>query len=166
MCQAKDRQKVILWANAAMVTDYTEKSVRAWFRSYPHVLNDAMVYNKNGLLWNNALDHGKSVRIYGEACDFNYDKSKYNWSTLYNMWSAGTLSSFDFKNTTTISRIRPVLSATFPGGADLSVTDQMRADAFIKELGEIESMPGDQLPNLMIMALPNDHFILPAQRRY
>ncbi|MBK9928445.1 MAG: hypothetical protein KA109_13740 [Saprospiraceae bacterium] len=145
------------WANAAMVTDYTEKSVRAWFRSYPHVLNDAMVYNKNGLLWNNALDHGKSVKIYGEACDFNYDKTKYNWSTLYNMWSAGTLSSFDFKNTTTISRIRPVLSATFPGGADLSVTDQMRADAFIKELGEIESMPGDQLPNLMIMALPNDH---------
>ena len=129
----------------------------AWFRSYPHVLNDAMVYNKNGLLWNNALDHGKSVKIYGEACDFNYDKTKYNWSTLYNMWSAGTLSSFDFKNTTTISRIRPVLSATFPGGADLSVTDQMRADAFIKELGEIESMPGDQLPNLMIMALPNDH---------
>ena len=62
------------WASAAMVTDYTEKSVRAWFRSYPHVLYDAMVYDKKGLIWNNALDHGKTVRIYGEACSCVYDK--------------------------------------------------------------------------------------------
>ncbi|RYF53239.1 MAG: phosphoesterase, partial [Cytophagaceae bacterium] len=48
------------WASAAMVTDYTEKSVRAWCRSYPHVLYDAMVYDKKGLIWNNALDHGKT----------------------------------------------------------------------------------------------------------
>ena len=55
------------WTDAAMVTDYVEKNVRAWFRSYPHVLADALAYNKNGFLWNNALDHGKSVRIYGAA---------------------------------------------------------------------------------------------------
>ena len=36
------------WASAAIVTDYTEKSVRAWFRSYPHVLYDALVYDKKG----------------------------------------------------------------------------------------------------------------------
>ncbi len=35
--------------------------------------------------------------------------------------------------------------------------DQMRADAFIKELKEYEKKPGDQLPQLMVMALPNDH---------
>ena len=27
----------------------------------------------------------------------------------------------------------------------------------IKELNEFEAMPGDQLPELMIVALPNDH---------
>jgi hypothetical protein len=33
----------------------------------------------------------------------------------------------------------------------------MRADAFIKELRDWEAMAGDQLPELMIVALPNDH---------
>ena len=56
------------WTDAAITTDYVEKNVRAWFRSYPHVQTDAMVYDKNGFIWNDALDHGKTVRIYGEAC--------------------------------------------------------------------------------------------------
>jgi hypothetical protein len=33
----------------------------------------------------------------------------------------------------------------------------MRADILIKELHEYESMPGDMMPELMIVALPNDH---------
>ena len=33
----------------------------------------------------------------------------------------------------------------------------MRADALIKELNDYEAMEGDQLPELMIIALPNDH---------
>ncbi len=142
------------WADAAMVTDYTEKSVRAWFRSYPHVLYDALVYNKKGLIWNNALDHGKTVRVYGEASDCDYDK-KLDWRQLYQMRQAGQ--PFSFTNTTTISRVRPILAMNFPGGADETISDQMRADAFIRELNETAARPGDDLPNLMVMALPNDH---------
>ena len=44
------------WTDAAMVSDYVEKNVRAWFRSYPHRQTDALVYNKSGFIWNNALD--------------------------------------------------------------------------------------------------------------
>jgi hypothetical protein len=33
----------------------------------------------------------------------------------------------------------------------------MRADALIKELNEFNELPGDQLPELMVVALPNDH---------
>ncbi|HEX8039246.1 MAG TPA: alkaline phosphatase family protein [Chryseosolibacter sp.] len=143
------------WVSAGIVTDYTEKSVRAWFRSYPHVLTDAMVYDKKGLIWNNALDHGKTVRIYGEACSSDFDHKEYDWTRLFKLQQAhGT---FPFTNTTTISRIRPVLAADFPGGADQTVNDQMRADAFIRELEETAAKPGDQLPDLMVMALPNDH---------
>ncbi len=142
------------WADAAIVTDYTEKSVRAWFRSYPHVLYDALVYNKKGLIWNNALDHGKTVRIYGEASDCEYDK-KLDWRQLYQMRQISQ--PFSFTNTTTISRVRPILAMNFPGGADETISDQMRADAFIKELNEAAARPGDDWPNLMVMALPNDH---------
>jgi len=144
------------WANAAIVTDYVEKNVRAWFRSYPHVLGDALVYNKEGFLWNNALDHGKSVRIYGEACTLKWKGSK-NWETNYADFIAGKPAVFE--NVTTISRVRPILAPGFPGYDGQNVPDQMRAAAFIKELKEFEKQPGDQLPNLIVMALPADHTV-------
>jgi YVTN family beta-propeller protein len=143
------------WADAAMVTDYTERSVRAWFRSYPHVLYDALVYNKNGLLWNNALDHGKTARIYGEACTCHFDKKQYNWEKLYQLRETGQ--PFSYTNTTTIGRVKPILAPDFPGCDDETISDQMRADAFIRELNETAAKPGDQWPNLMVMSLPNDH---------
>ncbi|WP_375446532.1 bifunctional YncE family protein/alkaline phosphatase family protein [uncultured Fibrella sp.] len=143
------------WVDAGIVTDYTEKSVRGWFRSYPHVLYDALVYNQKGMIWNNALDHGKTVRIYGEACTCEYDKARYDWNKLYNMRQSGQ--PFSFTNTTTISRVRPILANDFPGCDDENISDQMRADAFIQELQQLEAKPGDQLPNLMVMSLPNDH---------
>ncbi len=143
------------WASAGMVTDYTEKSVRAWFRSYPHVLYDAMVYDKNGLIWNNALDHGKTARIYGEACTCEFDVKTNDWQSLFALQQKGE--TFTYKNTSTISRVRPILAMDFPGCDNETISDQMRADAFLKELKSIESDPKGQLPNLMVMSLPNDH---------
>lgn len=142
------------WTDAGIVSDYVEKSVRAWFRSYPHRQYDAMVYTREGFIWNHAQDHGKTVRIYGEACDMEFDHNL-DWSTIYQKYL--DKAPFEFKNTSTISRVRPILSQNFPGYDDPKINDQMRAEAFIKELEEYEKMPGDQLPQLMVMALPNDH---------
>ena len=41
----------------------------------------------------------------------------------------------------------------------MKITEQIRADAFIKELHEYEKMPGDQFPELSVMALSLDHTI-------
>lgn len=142
------------WTDAAIVTDYVEKNVRAWFRSYPHVLADAMVYNKEGFLWNNALDHGKTVRIYGEACAPKWNRSL-GWKELYQLHKEGK--PIQFTNETTISRVRPIMSLSYPCYDGATFADQIRADAFIKELNDFEKMPGDQLPQLMILALPADH---------
>jgi YVTN family beta-propeller protein len=142
------------WTDAAMPSDYVEKNVRAWFRSYPHVQTDAMVYNKNGFIWNNAADHGKSVRIYGEACLPHFKKGT-TWSQIYADYLAGK--PFEFNNTTTISRVRPLLSPVYPGFDTHEINDQVRASAFLKEFNGYEKQPGDQLPQLMIMALPSDH---------
>jgi len=144
------------WTDAAIVTDYLEKNVRAWFRSYPHVLADALVYNKKGFIWNNALDHGKTVRIYGEACTPEW-KDKSDWETLYQSYLDGK--KIEFENKTTISRIKPILSPTYPGFDGPASPDQIRAGAFIKELRQFEEMPDDQLPQLMILALPADHTV-------
>jgi YVTN family beta-propeller protein len=142
------------WTDAAMVTDYVEKNVNAWFRSYPHVLADALVYNKAGFLWNNALDHGKTVRIYGEACTPHW-KGKASWTEIYQSYLHGN--TIEFTNSTTISRVEPILSPNYPGFDGPASPDQVKANAFINELKEYEKMPGDQLPQLMIMALPSDH---------
>ncbi len=149
-CSAEGHQ----WTDAAMVSDYVEKNVRAWFRSYPHVQNDAMVYNEKGFIWNNAADHGKTVRIYGEACEPNVDPNL-SWTEIYNNYKAGK--PLDFHNTTTISRVAPLLSQNYPGSDYLKITDQIRASAFIEELKEFENMPGDAFPELVVMALSVDH---------
>ncbi|MDP4285675.1 MAG: alkaline phosphatase family protein [Bacteroidota bacterium] len=142
------------WTDAAMVSDYIEKNVRAWFRSYPHRQEDALVYNKDGFIWNNALDHGKKVRIYGEACLTHYDK-KLKWLDIYNKYI--NHDSLAIYNTSTIARIRPVISPDFPDCDNFVFPDQMRADIFIKEWKKMEAQPGDDLPDLMVLSLPNDH---------
>jgi YVTN family beta-propeller protein len=149
-CSAEGHQ----WTDAAITTDYVEKNVRAWFRSYPHVQDDALVYDKNGFIWNDAMDHGRSVRIYGEACVPKLDTTR-SWQNIYQLYL--DKKPLVFTNETTISRVRPVLSPTYPGFDGHNIADQIRADAFIKELKQYDSIPGDQWPELMIVALPSDH---------
>lgn len=149
-CSAEGHQ----WTDAGMVTDYIERNVRAWFRSYPHVQDDALVYDRNGFIWNDAADHGKTVRIYGEACIPHFDNNL-TWTDIYNNYKAGK--KLVFNNTTTISRVRPMLSQNYPGSDEFKISDQVRAGAFIDELKNYEKMPGDQWPQLMVMALSTDH---------
>ena len=142
------------WTDAAMVTDYVEKNVRGWFRSYPHAQYDAMVYDKNGFIWNNALDHGKSVRIYGEACKTKISPDL-DWKMVYDLYQKNL--KLDCINIPTISRVLPILSQKFPGYDDRRINDQLRANAFIEDLNEASQEVEDKWPNLMIMSLPNDH---------
>ncbi|MBE0651469.1 MAG: bifunctional YncE family protein/alkaline phosphatase family protein [Bacteroidales bacterium] len=143
-----------LWTDASTVTDYIEKNVRAWFRSYTHVLYDAMAYPKTGFIWDDALDHGKTVRIYGETAIPEWKDGK-KWTGIYQDYLAGK--PFIFTNKTTIARVRGILAPDYPGYDSHNITDQIRATAFIKELNSFESEKGDQYPDLTIIALPDDH---------
>lgn len=149
-CSAEGHQ----WTDASIVTDYIEKNMRAWFRSYAHVQTDALVYAPTGFLWDNALRNGKSVRIYGEASVPVFD-NKMTWTDVYRKYINGE--KVNFVNKTTIDPVKNILSQTYPSYGNHEFSDAMRADAFISELNDYEKLPGDQLPELMIMALPNDH---------
>lgn len=142
------------WTDASIVTDYIEKNMRSWLRSYTHVQNDALVYSPTGFIWDNAMKYNKNVRIYGEAAVpiFNDDL---DWSDIYKNFKKGV--PLKFENNTTLDPVRKILSQNYPGYEQMTVPDILRADAFIRELKAFESMPGDQFPELMIMALPNDH---------
>jgi YVTN family beta-propeller protein len=149
-CSAEGHQ----WTDASIVTDYIEKNMRAWFRSYPHVQTDALVYAPTGFLWDNALSHGKSVRIYGEASVPKLD-NKLKWADIYKKYRNGE--KVEFTNVTTIEPVKRILCQTYPSFGNHEFSDAMRADALIKELNNYNSMQGDKLPELMIVALPNDH---------
>ncbi len=149
-CSAEGHQ----WADAAIVSDYVEKMVRAWFRSYPHRQDDALVYNRTGFIWNDALDHGKSVKVYGEACTTQYDHSL-KWEDIYNRYMDHV--DQGFYNKTTIGRLRPIISPAYPDCDNLVFTDQLRADIFIQDLKRAEEVAGGSLPDLMVLSLPDDH---------
>lgn len=149
-CSAEGHQ----WTDASIVTDYVEKDVRAWIRSYPHVQEDALVYTPTGFIWDNAVKHGKNVRIYGEASTPQYDE-KHTWTSIYQTFLKNE--KFEFTNHTTIKPVEAILSATYPSYDDHRIADALRAKAFIDELKNYEAMDGDQLPELMVMALPCDH---------
>jgi|LSQX01.3.fsa_nt_gb YVTN family beta-propeller protein len=142
------------WTDMAIVTDWISKNVNAWFRSYPHIHEDALVYAPTGFIWDNAIRHGKSVRIYGEACRPDVDKNE-TWETIYNRYLRGEKT--EFTNTSTISTVPPILCPDYSGYGTHKFSDVERADVFIKELKEYEEMEGDQWPELLILALPNDH---------
>jgi hypothetical protein len=149
-CSAEGHQ----WTDASIVTDYIEKNMRAWFRSYAHVQTDALVYAPTGFLWDNAMKHGRSVRIYGEASVPVID-NKLKWTDIYRKYIKGE--KIEFYNHTTIEPVKKILSQTYPSYGNHEFSDAMRADALIKELKDFEAMEGDKLPELMIIALPNDH---------
>ncbi|MFN8241130.1 MAG: alkaline phosphatase family protein [Bacteroidales bacterium] len=149
-CSAEGHQ----WTDASIVTDYIEKNMRAWFRSYAHVQTDALVYAPTGFIWDNAIRHGRSVRIYGEASEPVFPK-KTTWKDVYDAYIKGE--KVEFSNKTTIDPVRAILSPDYPSYGNHEFPDVMRADAFIRELKKFEELPGDQLPELMVMALPNDH---------
>jgi YVTN family beta-propeller protein len=142
------------WTDASIVTDYIEKNMRAWFRSYAHVQTDALVYAPTGFIWDNAIKGGKSVRIYGEA-SIPLIKDNLKWSDIYKKYKNGE--KVEFTNYTTIEPVKNILCQTYPSYGNHEFSDAMRADALIKELNDFEAMEGDKLPELMVVALPNDH---------
>ncbi|MFA5326799.1 MAG: bifunctional YncE family protein/alkaline phosphatase family protein [Prolixibacteraceae bacterium] len=150
-CSAEGHQ----WTDMAIVTDYIEKNMRSWFRSYPHVQEDALVYAPTGFIWGNALKHGKSVRIYGEASVPEFINPNESWTSIYEQFKSGQI--FKFINHTTIKPVEPILSQEYPSYDSHKIPDVLRAKVFIDEMKKYENMEGDQWPELMVMALPNDH---------
>ncbi len=151
------------WADTALATDYMEKSFADFPRSYPDLQDpddfDAVAYSPSGFIWDNALAHGKTFRDYGEGT-----VAVKSWKDPGNTNQITFLDSYrDFTNHSGL-----IVYSNYPGldslarylktdtvGWEMSIPDVYRADQFIKELKEFEAA-GD-MPNLIVMDLPNDH---------
>ena len=59
------------WTDSAIANDYIQRSFAGWPRSYPGAGGeahgyDALAYSTAGFIWNDATEHGKTVRDFGE----------------------------------------------------------------------------------------------------
>ncbi|NOY43292.1 MAG: phosphoesterase [Planctomycetes bacterium] len=147
------------WTNEAYVTDYLEKAYGGWPRSYPYEGGDAMAYAPSGFIWDNVLANKKSLRVYGEfvAATIRWkDPAKTkrpNFLECYRDFMENK-NEIEVKATAAIKTLEPYLCQTAIGFPSI-VPDIHRAEQFTRELKEFEK--NDNLPNFMIMLLPNDH---------
>lgn len=151
------------WADTGMSTDYMERSFAGFPRSYPDGMEDddvdALAYSPAGFIWDNALAHGKTLRIYGEfaATEVRWtDPNRKGPIRFADHWKEFTTGAGEIRiwSRPTIESIRPYL-CTNTVGWDMDIPDVFRAREFIKELREYEK--AGELPNFIIICLPNNH---------
>ncbi|MCD6174741.1 MAG: phosphoesterase [Planctomycetes bacterium] len=159
ICSADGHQ----WSDSAITTDYMEKSFAGFPRSYPDGMEwadvDALAYSPAGFIWDNAIAHNISLRIYGEFTVGNVrwkdskQTHKPSFLDIYNdmINKTGLIA---ITSTPAIESLKPYINMQTIGW-DMAVPDIFRAEQFIKELHQFED--AGEMPRLMIICLPNDH---------
>jgi hypothetical protein len=141
------------WCNEAYVSDYLEKAFGHFTRSYPDDGSDPLAYVPTGFLWDNALLHKRTVRMYGEYVKTEYSPPTAQWMDGYQ----------DFKNGTARVKVKATANLksleqfTHPGYPwfPLLIPDVYRAKIFLEEFREFEAK--GEFPNLVYVTLPCDH---------
>jgi phospholipase C len=139
------------WCDEAYANDYSHK--------YGNARNDfagtnPMAFAPSGFIWDNARNHGKTARIFGEFTNRTVvTPSNATWGDFYTAWKNGTQGPA-IVGASSVKSAQPITSPIFPG-YDLRITEQLRADLFLREFREFER--NHNLPNLIVMLLPIDH---------
>ncbi len=140
------------WATEANASAYVEKAFGSWKRGYDFG-RDPLAFSPSGFLWDRALAAGLSFRNYGE---FDFPKLvpvTARWTDFWAARKAGTKTP-TFSQFIPIEHLRGYTSPGYPGW-EMQIPEQVRADAFIRELVAAEAT--GVWPNLLLVYLPQDH---------
>ncbi|MFN2439644.1 MAG: alkaline phosphatase family protein [Chitinophagaceae bacterium] len=143
------------WTNEGYVTDYIEKSFGGFIRSYPYRGDDPLAFASSGFIWDLVLKKGLSFRNYGEFVDESIEPKNVSWTQAYEEYKNNT-KNITIKAKSKLHTLEPYNCPTFPGFTG-RIPDVYRAREFIKELNAYEEK--GELPNFMMMLLPNDHTV-------
>ena len=188
-----------VWSNAAITSDYTEKTWEITYRGDEHMYDyegyvgdyipmESGVPDVNepstGYLWGNLARHNLSHRNYGEYvstawCEdepgtAGHSRQPGNECSRKEVESGGDLPAnlgggknpyhYTIPLMAYDTPTKPELKGHFdPNYADFKINypDQFRADEFLREFAGFvkarQSGTGEQLPNFMLLRLPNDH---------
>lgn len=140
------------WAMEGLAVDYLEKGFGGWSRSYPFPGDDALAIAPTGFIWDNILLHGLTFRNFGEMSTCHPEPVG-TWTQLYQDWKNKT-GKYALKHTMANATLTKYSNPDSPGW-NMRVTDQLRADIFLRELAASEK--SGQWANLNILYLPEDH---------
>ena len=143
------------WANEGFVTDYLEKGFGGFIRSYPYRGDDPLAFSSAGFIWDKVIKKGLTFRNYGEFVDAEVIPESVSWSQVFKEYTNQT-NNIKIKATSQLHTLLPYNCPTFPGFTG-KIPDVYRAREFIKELNAYEAK--GELPNFMLMLLPNDHTV-------
>ena len=158
------------WLDEAYVTSYLEKMEYGGpERSYPYYGGDSLAYSPTGFLWQDAQKHGLTVRDYGEYSDQFNGPNSIGWAdgTTWSQWykdsqilegkQSGMLHAplGSYQATSDVPSLKGVLNTQYPSFTSVSIPDQYRADIFQSEFNQY--VKKNNLPNLVMMSLPQDH---------
>ncbi|MFZ1289399.1 MAG: bifunctional YncE family protein/alkaline phosphatase family protein [Melioribacteraceae bacterium] len=141
------------WTDEAYVTDYVEKFFGDFPRSYPYNGGDPIAYSPSGFIWDNVLNNGLTFRNYGEFVDAVIEPSTATFTDIYSDYKNGT-KKVKIRSKVNLPQIEKYTSVNFVGFPE-TIPDVYRAAEFIKDFKEYEK--NNNLPNFIIMLLPNDH---------
>ena len=126
-----------------------------WVHKYGNGRNDLnpMLFAPSDFLWDNAKAHGLSVRVYGERGVSTVAPPAATWTDIYNDWKseAGKVT---IAASPAVLGLRGIYHPRY-AGFNTRITDQRRADEFLKEFAEFEK--DGNLPRLSVLLLPQDH---------
>lgn len=146
------------WSVSAVGNGYIEQNYDAHSRSYPYDGGDPLAYSPKGFLWTSALAAGRSLRIYGEFVNKpvitnTVTGKRGGWKEIWDDYRSGG-KIYKMASGSDNASIRPYLHPEYIGFPSV-VSDQWRADVFIKDMDRFDAE--GKMPNLSIMLLPNDH---------
>jgi hypothetical protein len=152
------------WLQQGFVSDYVERAFASSPRGYAWNMADSLTVAPTGFFWQGATKP-LDVRIYGEfqlparwnpdtqsAVDMD-EKEELSWTEYMKLWREGKWQSA-VGSRSGVPALQPYCSRRYPHNS-LSLPDQIRAEEFLRELGEREK--SGQMPNLVILTLNSDH---------
>jgi YVTN family beta-propeller protein len=152
------------WLMQAFVSDYVERAFAASPRGYAWNMADALTVSPAGFFWQGAA-RPLDIRVYGEFClparwnpetrnvvDMN-EEHDLTWPQYWRLYRSGQWPSA-VGCQPGVPALKPVMSLRYPYSS-MAITDQIRADEFLRELGEHEK--SGAMPNISVLTLNQDH---------
>ncbi len=153
------------WIAEAMAPYQDDIQAPDWVRSYPGGnAGDALAYTKNGFVFQEAVQAGLSMKLYGEYSEnefFPTKKGHPSWLEFYRdakRFEAGKEPTLKYQNTIRVESSVPVVSdhliKNFPQ-FDLNIPDQFRVDLWLQDFNN--DVANNTVPSLSMLWVMDDH---------